>query len=269
MEKAEQLRISLVQADIVWEDTPANLAHFNQLLTTLPPTDVVVLPEMFSTAFSSHAQALAEPMDGPTLTQVHAWAQQYQCAFVGSFIATENNRYYNRGFLIEPNGNAHFYDKRHLFFGGEEMYFTPGEQPTIVTYKGWNIALSICYDLRFPVWLRNYQLKYDILMVVAEWPTNRQYIFDHLLIARAIENQAYVCACNRIGKDGNHLQYQGGSQVIDYRGRVIKRLTDHTEEIQTVVLEKYPLESMREKAPVWKHADAFTCLPKATNHRSN
>jgi predicted amidohydrolase len=95
-------------------------------------------------------------------------------------------------------------------------------------------------------------------MVVAEWPTNRQYIFDHLLIARAIENQAYVCACNRIGKDGNHLQYVGGSQVIDYRGKVLKRLTDHTEEVETVVLEKYPLESMREKAPVWKHADAFS-----------
>lgn len=258
MESAEQLRISLVQADIAWEDTHANLLHFDQLLSGLPPTDVVVLPEMFSTAFSSNAQALAEPIDGPTMQQVKQWAAQYQCAFVGSFIACENNLYYNRGFFTEPDGTTHFYDKRHLFFGGEETYFTAGTTPTIVSYKGWNIALSICYDLRFPVWLRNYHLKYDILMVVAEWPTNRQYIFDHLLIARAIENQAYVCACNRIGKDGNHLQYVGGSQVIDYRGKVLKRLTDHTEEVETVVLEKYPLESMREKAPVWKHADAFS-----------
>jgi predicted amidohydrolase len=258
MESAEQLRISLVQADIAWEDTHANLMHFDQLLSGLPPTDVVVLPEMFSTAFSSNAQALAEPIDGPTMQQVKQWAAQYQCAFVGSFIACENNLYYNRGFFTEPDGTTHFYDKRHLFFGGEETYFTAGTTPTIVSYKGWNIALSICYDLRFPVWLRNYHLKYDILMVVAEWPTNRQYIFDHLLIARAIENQAYVCACNRIGKDGNHLQYVGGSQVIDYRGKVLKRLTDHTEEVETVVLEKYPLESMREKAPVWKHADAFS-----------
>lgn len=258
MKSAEQLRISLVQADIAWEDTHANLMHFDQLLSGLPPTDVVVLPEMFSTAFSSNAQALAEPIDGPTMQQVKQWAAQYQCAFVGSFIACENNLYYNRGFFTEPDGTTHFYDKRHLFFGGEETYFTAGTTPTIVSYKGWNIALSICYDLRFPVWLRNYHLKYDILMVVAEWPTNRQYIFDHLLIARAIENQAYVCACNRIGKDGNHLQYVGGSQVIDYRGKVLKRLTDHTEEVETVVLEKYPLESMREKAPVWKHADAFS-----------
>lgn len=258
--EAEKLRISLVQADIVWEDTAANLAHFDKLLTTLTETDMVVLPEMFSTAFSSNAQALAEPNDGPTMQHVKQWAAQYQCAFIGSFIATENNHYYNRGFLVEPNGVTHFYDKRHLFFGGEETYFTAGKQPTVVSYKGWNIALSICYDLRFPVWLRNYQLKYDILVVVAEWPTNRQYIFDHLLVARAIENQAYVCACNRIGKDGNHLQYQGGSQVIDYRGRVLKRLTDYTEEIQTVTIEKYPMESMREKAAVWKHADAFTLL---------
>ena len=258
METSEQLRISLIQADIAWEDTQANLAHFGELLHQLPATDIVVLPEMFSTAFSSNATALAETIDGPTLQQVRQWANQYQCAFVGSFIAQEDNQYYNRGFFVEPTGNTHFYDKRHLFFGGEETYFTPGNNNTIVSYKGWNIALSICYDLRFPVWLRNDHLKYDILMVVAEWPTNRQHIFETLLAARAIENQAYVCACNRIGKDGNHLQYSGGSQVIDYRGRVLERLTDHTEEIKTVVIEKYPLESMREKAPVWKHADDFT-----------
>lgn len=260
METAQQLRISIVQADIAWEDTHANLAHFDSLLTTLPPTDVVLLPEMFSTAFSSNAQALAEPTNGTTMQTVLGWAKKYQCAFIGSFIAVEQGKYYNRGFLVEPNGTTHFYDKRHLFIGGEETYFTPGQAPLIVSYQGWNIALCICYDLRFPVWLRNYHLKYDLLAVIAEWPTNRQYIFDHLLIARAIENQAYVCACNRIGKDGNHLQYQGGSQVIDYRGRVIQRLTDHTEEIKTVCLERYPLESMREKAPVWKHADAFAIL---------
>lgn len=261
MKASEQLRISLVQADIAWEDTAANLAHFSELLQQLPNTDIVVLPEMFSTAFSSNAIELAETVHGATLTAVRQWADHYQCAFVGSFIAQENNRYYNRGFFVQPDGTTHFYDKRHLFFGGEETYFTAGNKNTIVAYKGWNIALSICYDLRFPVWLRNDQLKYDILMVVAEWPTNRQYIFEHLLVARAIENQAYVCACNRIGKDGNHLQYCGGSQVIDYRGRVIERLTDHAEEIKTVVIEKYPLESMREKAPVWKHADTFTLLP--------
>lgn len=260
MENTEQLRISIVQADIAWEDTQANLARFDQMLTALPPTDVVLLPEMFSTAFSSNAQALAEPTNGTTMQTVLGWANKYQCAFIGSFIAVEAGKYYNRGFLVEPNGTTHFYNKRHLFIGGEETYFTPGKEPLIVHYKGWNIALCICYDLRFPVWLRNYHLKYDLLAVIAEWPTNRQYIFDHLLIARAIENQAYVCACNRIGKDGNHLQYQGGSQVIDYRGKVLQRLTDHTEEIKTVTLEKYPLESMREKAPVWKHADAFTIL---------
>ena len=258
MKEKESLRISLVQADIIWEDTHANLLHFESLLSSLDDTDIVVLPEMFSTAFSSNAPLLAEPNDGPTLNKVKAWAKQYQCAFVGSFIATQDGRYYNRGFFTLPNGDTTFYDKRHLFFGGEETHFTAGNTFPIVSYMGWNIAPCICYDLRFPVWLRNTNLRYDLLIVVAEWPTNRQSIFEHLLVARAIENQAYVCACNRIGKDGNHLQYIGGSQLIDYRGRVIDRLTDYQEEIKTITIQKYPLESMREKAPGWKHADAFT-----------
>lgn len=257
MTKNDQLRISLVQADIVWEDIDANLAHFDKLLSQLPPTDVVLLPEMFSTAFSSRAQSLAEPIEGKTLQQVKAWAKQHQCAFIGSFIAAEGDLYYNRGFFVKPDGDTTYYDKRHLFLGGEETNFTPGTSFPIISYKDWNIALCICYDLRFPVWLRNTKLRYDMLAVIAEWPSNRQYIFEHLLVARAIENQAYVCACNRVGKDDNHLQYTGGSQVIDYRGRVIERLTDHQEEIKTIVLEKEPLLNMRQKVPIWRHADSF------------
>ncbi|MEE0972720.1 MAG: nitrilase-related carbon-nitrogen hydrolase, partial [Paludibacteraceae bacterium] len=157
-----------------------------------------------------------------------------------------------------PHGEVQIQDKRHLYaHGGEDLFFQPAHERHIFEYKGVKILLLVCYDLRFPVWLRNTKLRYDVLAVIAEWPSNRQYIFEHLLVARAIENQAYVCACNRVGKDDNHLQYTGGSQVIDYRGRVIERLTDHQEEIKTIVLEKEPLLNMRQKAPIWRHADSF------------
>ncbi len=258
MSMKEELRISLVQADIVWEDTSANLAHFEQLLTTLPATDVVLLPEMFSTAFSSNAQQLAEPTNGATMQAVRRWAAMYDCAFFGSFIAEENGHYYNRGFFVEPNGKTTFYDKRHLFLGGEAACFTAGKEQTVVSYLGWNLALAICYDLRFPVWLRNNQLRYDALLVVAEWPSNRQHIFENLLMARAIENQAYVCACNRVGHDNNFLQYTGGSQVIDYKGRIIERLPDLQESIKTIVLTKEPMQKMRQKLPMWQDSDSFS-----------
>lgn len=241
--------------DIAWEDVNANLKHTEELLKGLEVSDIVVLPEMFSTAFSTSATQLAEPIDGPTIRAVSLWAKQYDSLFIGSFIAEENGKFYNRGFAVFPDGKKLFYDKRHLFLGGEEKFFTPGEKELIFNYHGWNINIAICYDLRFPVWLRNKNLKYDLLILVAEWPANRQYIFDNLLISRAIENQAYVCACNRIGKDGNFLSYTGGSTCIDFKGKIIGRLEDNKEEIKRFTIEKYPLESNREKAPVWKHAD--------------
>lgn len=241
--------------DIAWEDVDANLKHTEELLQNLQESDIVVLPEMFSTAFSTSAIQLAESIDGPTLTTVCKWAKKYNSLFIGSFIAQENQKFYNRGFAVFPDGKKLFYDKRHLFFGGEEKFFTAGDKHLIFNYHGWNISLAICYDLRFPVWLRNKNLEYDLLILVAEWPTNRQFVFDNLLIARAIENQSYVCGCNRVGKDGNYLKYQGGSACIDFQGRLIGKLEDNKEEIKRFTIEKYPLESNREKAPVWKHAD--------------
>ena len=257
--EAATLTISLVQADILWEDPAGNLAHFDQLLKGLPPeTNCVVLPEMFSTAFSANARQLAEPMDGPTMTRVRQWVQQYQAAFFGSFIATEGGEFFNRGFALLPDGRAYFYDKRHLFIGGEKAAFTAGGQRQQFDYMGWQISFAICYDLRFPVFLRNSkEHPYDLMLIMAEWPQNRQYILDHLAIARAIENQSYWCLCNRIGDDGNLLSYSGGSCLIDFKGKVKARCQDHTEEICTYSIDKYPLESHREKAPVWRDADDF------------
>lgn len=251
----ESLNISLVQMDVIWEEIKANLNHVEELLKELPKSDIVVLPEMFSTAFSISASKLAEKNDGITMTTVSNWAKQYNSLFVGSFIAEEDGCYYNRGFAVFPNGNKLFYDKKHLFLGGEERIFTAGKKPLIFEYEGWKINLSICFDLRFPIWLRNKDLKYDLLILVAEWPVNRQYIFDNLLVARAIENQTYVCACNRVGKDYNHLSYSGGSACIDYKGKVISRLEYNKEEIRTFTIDKQPMENFRAKFPFWKSAD--------------
>ena len=198
---------------------------------------------------------MAESNDGDIIVNIHRWAQFFKFAICGSFIAKENGKYLNRAFFIEPSGESYFYDKRHLFLGGEERIFTAGSEPLIFEYEGWNINLAICFDLRFPTWLRNKDLKYDLLLLVAEWPVNRQFAFDTLLLARAIENQAYVCACNRVGKDNNHLSYSGGSVGIDYRGRIIDKAEEGKEEIRTFTIDKQKMESFREKFPFWKSAD--------------
>ncbi|MBO4370029.1 MAG: nitrilase family protein [Paludibacteraceae bacterium] len=253
------LTISIVQADVYWEDTPRNLAHFDTLLQQVPAeANCVVLPEMFSTAFSANARALAEPMDGSTLTWVRKWAKTLNALIAGSFIVCEKGKYYNRGFAILPDGREYFYDKHHLFIGGEKASFEQGGKRPQFEYLGWQISMVICYDLRFPVFMRNTKKNpYDLMLVVAEWPKNRQYILDHLAVARAIENQAYLCMCNRIGEDGNMLTYSGCSCLIDFKGKVKVRCTDDTEEICTYSIDKYPLESHREKAPVWRDADDF------------
>ena len=251
----ETLNISLLQLDVIWEDIKANLNHVEELLKDLPESDIVVLPEMFTTAFTICATSLAETNDGPTMQTVSKWAKHYNSLFIGSFIAKEGKCYYNRAFAVFPDGNKVFYDKRHLFLGGEERIFTAGKESLVFNYEGWNINLAVCFDLRFPTWLRNKDLKYDLLILVAEWPTNRQFAFDTLLLARAIENQSYVCACNRVGKDNNHLSYSGGSVCIDYKGRVIDKAEDGKEEIRTFTIDKQPMVKFREKFPFWKSAD--------------
>lgn len=251
----ETLNISLLQLDVIWEDIKANLNHVEELLKDLPESDIVVLPEMFTTAFTICATSLAETNDGPTMQTVSKWAKHYNSLFIGSFIAKEGECYYNRAFAVFPDGNKVFYDKRHLFLGGEERIFTAGKESLVFNYEGWNINLAVCFDLRFPTWLRNKDLKYDLLILVAEWPTNRQFAFDTLLLARAIENQSYVCACNRVGKDNNHLSYSGGSVCIDYKGRVIDKAEDGKEEIRTFTIDKQPMVKFREKFPFWKSAD--------------
>lgn len=252
-------KVLVLQTDIVWEDIEANLNNVESLIkNTTEEFNVILLPEMFSTGFSANAQAIAEPTDGRTINRVKEWAKTYDSLVIGSYIAEDGGLYYNRGFAIEPDGTAHYYDKHHLFIGWEKQFFTPGNERLVFNYRGWNISMCICYDLRFPVWIRNRNLEYDVLFCVTQWPVSRQNVLETLIAARAIENQAYAVASNRIGSDGNNIKYVGGSQAVDFRGRIVGRCSDSTEEAKVITLSKYALESNREKAPVWKDAETFT-----------
>lgn len=251
------LRISTAQYDITWEDKPKNLLKIKQLLTDLKgKTDLVVLPEMCTTGFSMNVSALAETMDEETISTMKQWAIDFDVAICGSFIAKEGDNYYNRGFFITPDAIWH-YDKRHLFrMGDEPLHYNAGDNKLIVKHKGFNICLLICYDLRFPVWARNRRNEYDLLIYVANWPVSRIKVWNTLLAARAIENMAYVCGVNRIGKDGLGIEYNGNSVLLDAKGNILSA-SDNTEKPQTVELSLSQLYEFRDKFPVWKDSDNF------------
>ena len=254
------LRITPIQTDIIWENRLANLCKQEKNLEMLKEkTDLVILPEMFTTGFSMNCHHLADTEDGETVSRLKQWAATYQFAIAGSFICSQNQKYYNRGFFVTPDQNIIFYDKRHLFrMERENEHFTPGKQRTVVSYKGWNIGLSICYDLRFPIWLRNDNARYDLLIIPACWPQSRISVWDILLRARAIENQAYICGVNRIGKDLEGIHYSGHSAVIDPKGEILLSACEETETNQTIILSAKNLISIRQKFPVLQDADTFS-----------
>jgi predicted amidohydrolase len=265
------LRISFIQSTIAWEDKRQNLTRYGNLLKTVAgKTDLVALPEMFSTGFSMKAKNLAEDNDGFTIRTIRSWSGEYGFAVCGSFLANDSSgRIYNRGFFVTPQGNTCFYDKRHLFRMGEENeQFTAGEQMLIIPYQTWNIRLIICYDLRFPVWNRNRNNEYDLLICPANWPEARSNVWETLLKARAMENQSYVCGINRIGEDGMKIAHRGNSCLIDFKGQTIAEAPANTESLITCELDKIALDAFRQKFPVWKDADSFeiqfktACLPE-------
>jgi predicted amidohydrolase len=256
---ADSLRISMIQAPILWENRDDNLAKYGKLLRRVSgETELVVLPETFTTGFSMNVETLGDTMDGLTVATLKNWAKEYQTAITGSFIAKEEDRYYNRAFFITPGGEISCYDKRHLFrMAGEDKRFTPGARSVIVSYKGWNICLQICYDLRFPVWSRNVNKAYDLLIYVANWPEVRINVWQALLPARAIENLAYVCGVNRTGTDGNGFLHRGHSAVYSPKGEKIADAGTAEEHIHTCALRKDDLERLRTKFPTWMDADTF------------
>jgi predicted amidohydrolase len=263
----ETLLVSYLQLDLVWENSDANLAQIEIELAKLDPeTDLLVLPEMFNSGFSMNSSKLAQSMDGLVVEAIISWAKQYNFAVVGSFICEEQGQYFNRLLFVHPDGKIEKYDKRHLFrMANETESFSPGTDRLIVTLKGWRIMPLVCYDLRFPVWSRN-QFKveddkviseYDLMIYVANWPAARVAAWNKLLLARAIENQAYVVGVNRTGFDGNNIEYNGNSAVIDAKGECLKEPFESVG-IQTVLLRKSSLEEFRAKFPVGMDADSFT-----------
>ena len=262
------LRITLLQTDIVWEDKAANLENlFHRLQALEGQTDLLVLPEMFSTGFSMNVAEQAETSDGPTIGRLRQWATQFHIALAGSFMArtpgsegpASSTAYYNRAFFVAPGQEPFFQDKRHLFrMGGEADRFAPGHNRAVCTYKGWKILLLVCYDLRFPVWSRNRNNEYDLLIYVANWPASRRLAWDILLPARAVENISYVCGVNRIGKDPHGIRYDGGSAIYSPLGEQLASVGDNRPGTVTLSLDGDALMHLREKFPAWRDADGFS-----------
>ncbi|MDR1879560.1 MAG: amidohydrolase [Tannerellaceae bacterium] len=256
----DDLRISMIQSHIIWEDRDENLGYYGELLRRVSGrTDLAILPETFTTGFSMNVEKLGDTMDGKTVPTIKGWAKRYKMAVAGSFIATEDGRYYNRAFFITPDGEEYYYDKRHLFrMAEEDRYFTPGNGQTTVRYKGWNIRLLVCYDLRFPIWSRNVGNGYDLLIYVANWPETRKKVWKTLLQARAIENMAYVCGVNRVGIDGKGFVFRGDSLVYTPKGKKFADAGKREEITRTCTLLRSELDDLRTKFPVWKDADTFS-----------
>lgn len=256
------MKITLVQDIIHWADKTANLQRTEKQLTELAgKTNLVVLPEMFTTGFCTDQLELAETMEGQTVLTLQKWAQTYNLAITGSFIANENDKVFNRGFFVFPDGKIETADKRHLFsIGGEDLHFSAGSKKLIINYCGFNIRLLVCYDVRFPVWARNVNNEYDLLIYVANFPKNRIKNWDILLQARAIENQAYVCGVNCVGTDGLGIDYNGHSTLLDFKATPLLSFPENESSIQTYELNHEPLLKFREKSAFWKDADKFEII---------
>ena len=251
------LTLALIQTDIRWHDAAANRdlfdAHFDQVPSA---ADVVVLPEMFSTGFTMATGEVAESMDGPTLQWLAAAARRLDKVVCGSVVIAESARYWNRFVWMCPDGSAIYYDKRHLFrMAGEHRHYSAGDKRVVVELNGWRINPMVCYDLRFPVWMRN-RGDYDVSLIVANWPAARQIAWNALLRARAVENQCYTVGVNRVGSDGNGLTYRGGSAVYDFSGAAQLEVFDQVG-VLSVRLDRAALEQQRQVFPAAQDADPF------------
>lgn len=263
------LTISLIQADLKWQDVAANLSMFEEKINNIEErTEVIILPEMFSTGFSMQPELYAEKMDGETVEWMRKIATNKKVIVTGSLMIEENGKYYNRLIWMLPNGQYGHYDKRHLFaYAGEDKHYTRGNKRLIASVKGWKLNLQVCYDLRFPVWARQSKstldgiegLEYDVLIYVANWPERRSVMWRSLLQARAIENQCYCIGVNRVGKDGNDINHSGDSMIVTPLGEILYH-KQHGEDVFTFTLHKEDLNTVREKMPFWKDADPFMIL---------
>lgn len=260
----QDLKITLVQPDMAWENADLNRKHYENLLRDISGTDLILLPEMFSTGFSMNAKPLAENMQGNSVAWMKKTAAEKNAVIAGSLIIEDNGNYYNRLIWAEPDGSIMHYDKRHLFsLAEEERFYRPGNKKIFPELNTWKILPLICYDLRFPVWARQSppytemgQHPYDLLIYVANWPEKRIYAWKHLLIARAIENQSYVIGVNRVGKDGNDFHYPGQSCVVDPMGEVILQMGE-SEAVKTISISQQFIADIRSKFKFLNDRDEF------------
>jgi len=252
------LLVTLVQTDLFWENPEKNKDSLQRKLAALTEqTDLILLPEMFTSGFSMNAQKLAEEPAGPALEWMQKTAAALSVNIMGSWIVNSGGKYYNRLYSVSPDGSFSFYDKRHLFrMAGEDKVFSNDNKILTVEINGWKVRPLICYDLRFPVWSRCRKNDYDLLVYLANWPKRRIGHWKILLQARAVENQAYAAGVNRIGNDDNGIEYPGCSMIFDPLGLTAADLRSR-EEIKTVRLSRAALDSFRSKFPVWKDADDF------------
>lgn len=255
----ENLKITLFQGYLFWENIDKNLQNITLRLSSIrEKTNLIILPEMFNTGFSMNALQLAEPMGGKTMKWMQKITKQYDCVLTGSIIIKEENKFYNRLIWMRPDGTYEHYDKRHLFaLGQEHKTYTAGDKKLIVELNGWKICPMICYDLRFPVWMRNVDAEYDLMIVVANWPERRALHWRTLIPARAIENQAYVIAVNRVGHDGNEVYHSGDSTCIDPNGNVVYYKRDE-EDVYTFPIIADEVIKTRSALPFLKDMDQFT-----------
>ncbi len=256
------LTLTIIQTNLKWEDKAANLQRLKEKINAIEErTEIVVLPEMFTTGFSMEPALFAETMEGETVQWMMDIAANNKIIVTGSVMIKEQDKYFNRLIWMLPNGQYGYYDKRHLFaYGEEDKHYTAGNKRLIASVKGWKINLQICYDLRFPVWSRQQstdtETEFDLLIYVANWPERRSHAWKTLLCARAIENQCYVVGVNRVGKDTKN-SYSGNSLVIDPLGQVLYHQADE-EDVFTITLQKEEVDKVRMQFPFWKDADDFT-----------
>lgn len=277
----KDLKVTLIQSDLRWHDPQANRDHFDQHIASISTdTDLIILPEMFSTGFTMSPVEVAESMNGPTMEWLHTKATQLDAIITGSFAIKEDGQYYNRLIWMKPDGNYETYDKRHLFaMAGEHEVYQAGKERLIVDLNGWKVCPMICYDLRFPVWSRNTPIaggtpsgargaqsyadtpSYDLLIYIANWPITRAYHWKTLLRGRAIENQSYVIGVNRVGQDKNGYLYNGDSCIVDPVSEDLHWHQEKSEAVHTMTLSYGSLQTIRKKLPFLRDGDAFEIQP--------
>ncbi|WP_269226980.1 nitrilase family protein [Flavobacterium eburneipallidum] len=251
------MKIAIIQSSLSWENPKTNRNHFEEKINSISEkVDLIVFPEMFSTGFTMSPEVVAETMDGETVLWLQSLAKAQKTAITGSLVIKENDNFYNRLVFVFPSGEIQFYDKRHLFtLAGEDKVYTSGKQKLIVDYLGWKICPLICYDLRFPVFARNNE-EYDALLYVANWPKVRIQAWDILLKARSVENLCYTVGVNRVGFDGNNLEYNGHSQTVDFLGNYMLE-PQESDAIFIVELNKEKLLETRNRLGFLKDKDIF------------